>query len=89
MLDMGFATDINNILDNVAQSRQIAMFTAIWAPQCRTLASKYISNPVHIQVGPNEITANPDVAQHVEIARNTHTQQVARSRENPFNNAQQ
>merc|ERR1719223_747669 len=33
------------------------------------LASRYIRNPVHIQVGSTDLTANRDVQQHVEICQ--------------------
>ena len=58
MLDMGFEPQIKEILAKVPNGRQTAMFTATWSKECRKIADAYIHNPVHIQIGADEMSAN-------------------------------
>jgi len=67
MLDMGFEPQIKEILAKVPNGRQTAMFTATWSKECRKIADAYIHNPVHIQIGADEMSANADITQHIEI----------------------
>jgi len=64
---MGFEPQIKEIMDRVSTDRQTAMFTATWPKECRELADKYIKYPVQVQIGGDNITANQDITQHIEI----------------------
>ncbi|MGH2447400.1 MAG: DEAD/DEAH box helicase, partial [Chloroflexota bacterium] len=44
MLDMGFADDIEVILDDVPDSRELAIFSATLPPRIRHLADRYMKN---------------------------------------------
>mmetsp|Transcript_11230 Transcript_11230/g.24742 ORF Transcript_11230/g.24742 Transcript_11230/m.24742 type:complete len:575 (+) Transcript_11230:154-1878(+) len=67
MLDMGFEPQIKSILDRVPWQRQVAMFTATWSHEFKELAKKYAQDPVHIQIGSDEITTNGNITQHIEV----------------------
>jgi len=70
MLDMGFEPQIKDVLDKVpADGRQMAMFTATWSKECRTIAEKYINKPWHVQIGSDDVTANKDIVQHVKVVK--------------------
>jgi len=47
--------------------RQTMMFSATWPKEVRRLASEYLTQPVHIQIGSYDQTANKDILQEVEI----------------------
>ncbi|MFW3169340.1 DEAD/DEAH box helicase [Geodermatophilus sp. CPCC 206100] len=50
MLDMGFAEDLEAILDETPESRQTVLFSATMPRRLDTLARRYLRDPVHIQV---------------------------------------
>lgn len=52
MLDMGFAPQLDKILEYLPQEKQTCLFTATLSPKVKSLAKKYLSHPEHIQVGP-------------------------------------
>eukprot|EP00930_Biecheleria_cincta_P068713 TRINITY_DN5649_c0_g2_i1.p1 TRINITY_DN5649_c0_g2~~TRINITY_DN5649_c0_g2_i1.p1 ORF type:complete len:519 (-),score=101.58 TRINITY_DN5649_c0_g2_i1:148-1647(-) len=70
MLDMGFEPQIKEVMDRVSTDRQTAMFTATWPKECKQLADKYIKWPVQVQIGGDNITANQDITQHIEVCEN-------------------
>jgi ATP-dependent RNA helicase RhlE len=51
MLDMGFAPQINRIVDNVPAYRQTLLFSATMPPEVEALARKYLRKPLVVQVG--------------------------------------
>ncbi|MEK9768470.1 MAG: DEAD/DEAH box helicase, partial [Betaproteobacteria bacterium] len=57
MLDMGFLPDIKRIIDLLPQKRQTLMFSATYSDEIRSLASKWLNDPVKVEVAPrNTIT---------------------------------
>ncbi|HLJ69074.1 MAG TPA: DEAD/DEAH box helicase [Chloroflexota bacterium] len=69
MLDMGFIEDIEFILDQVPPERQIALFSATLPPRIRSLAQKYLRDPVNVRVASERLTV-PEVEQtYVETTR--------------------
>merc|ERR1712232_347535 len=46
------------------------MFTATWNREIRKIADDYISNPVVVQIGSEEVTSNKNITQHIEICTN-------------------
>ena len=52
MLDMGFAEDLEAILEATPAGRPMALFSATFPPRIGHLASKYLSGPVEIRLGP-------------------------------------
>src|SRR5215213_2072299 len=51
MLDMGFADDIESILDATPSDRQTVMFSATLPPRINSIAKRYQRDPIRIQVG--------------------------------------
>ena len=51
MLDMGFAEDIEAILDATPASRQTVLFSATMPPRIAAIARKYQRDPVHVEIG--------------------------------------
>ncbi len=52
MLDMGFAPDINRIVDRLPGRRQSLLFSATVFPQLQSLASRILRDPVCVAVAP-------------------------------------
>ncbi len=52
MLDMGFAPQINKILENVPKSRQTLLFSATMPPEIVKIANSYMKTPLRIEVAP-------------------------------------
>lgn len=51
MLDMGFAPQLNRIVDDIPRYRQTLLFSATMPPEVEALARKYLRKPVVVQVG--------------------------------------
>lgn len=58
MLDMGFAPQINRIVDEIPPYRQTLLFSATMPPEVEALARKYLRKPVVVQVGRRSEAAN-------------------------------
>ena len=51
MLDMGFAEDIESILDATPAERQTVLFSATMPPRIDSIARRYLRDPIRIQIG--------------------------------------
>jgi ATP-dependent RNA helicase RhlE len=51
MLDMGFAPQINRIVDQIPSYRQTLLFSATMPPEVEALARTYLRKPIVVQVG--------------------------------------
>src|SRR5262245_35379680 len=58
MLDMGFAPQINRIVNDVPRYRQTLLFSATMPPEVEALARKYLRKPVVVQVGRRSAAAS-------------------------------
>src|SRR5215212_7057839 len=58
MLDMGFAPQLNRIVDEIPAYRQTLLFSATMPPEVEALARKYLRKPVVVQVGRRSEAAN-------------------------------
>jgi ATP-dependent RNA helicase DeaD len=56
MLDMGFADELEEIVAAVPKERQTALFSATLAPRIRSIAKRYLREPVLVTIA-NETTA--------------------------------
>lgn len=56
MLDMGFIDDIERILQATPAERQTLLFSATMPPEIRRLAGRYMKDPSHIAVSPQQLT---------------------------------
>ncbi|KAI3961536.1 hypothetical protein MKX01_001272 [Papaver californicum] len=68
MLDMGFEPEVRAILSQTSSNRQMVMFSATWPPSVYQLAQEFMDpNPVKVVVGSEDLAANHDVLQIVEV----------------------
>jgi len=58
MLDMGFAPQINRVVDQVPRFRQTLLFSATMPPEVEALARKYLRRPLVVQVGRRSMAAS-------------------------------
>eukprot|EP01065_Artemidia_motanka_P030582 TRINITY_DN3661_c0_g1_i1.p1 TRINITY_DN3661_c0_g1~~TRINITY_DN3661_c0_g1_i1.p1 ORF type:complete len:635 (+),score=126.04 TRINITY_DN3661_c0_g1_i1:170-1906(+) len=65
MLDMGFEPDVRKILGQIRPDRQTLMWSATWPSGVQRLARDFLKDPIQIQVGSQELSANSDVQQVV------------------------
>ena len=52
MLDMGFAEDLEAILEAAPAERQTALFSATLAPRIKAIAKRHLKNPVNVKIEP-------------------------------------
>jgi len=57
MLDMGFLTDIQQLMDVIKQKHQTVMFSATFSPKVKTLANQLLHTPKTIEVSPSNSTS--------------------------------
>jgi ATP-dependent RNA helicase DDX5/DBP2 len=63
---MGFEKDIKKILNQVRPDRQTLFFSATWPKEVQELAHSYCNvEPVHVQIGNLELTANTKIRQEI------------------------
>ncbi|XP_011074767.1 DEAD-box ATP-dependent RNA helicase 5 [Sesamum indicum] len=68
MLDMGFEPEVRSILSQTSSVRQMVMFSATWPPPVHQLAQEFMDpHPVKVVVGSEDLAANHDVMQIVEV----------------------
>ena len=74
MLDMGFAEDLEAILQATPKSRQTVLFAATMPPRIEAIARRHLRNPVRIQIRPQagETGTTPQVRQLAYMVRRTH-----------------
>ncbi|WP_397209557.1 DEAD/DEAH box helicase [Nocardioides sp.] len=66
MLNMGFADDVETILADTPDTKQVALFSATMPPQIRRLSKKYLNDPVEITVK-NKTTTSANTTQRYLI----------------------
>ncbi len=57
MLDMGFAPQLNRILEFMPEKRQTMLFSATMSPEISKIAEKYLHNPKRVEVAKQGTTA--------------------------------
>lgn len=67
MLDMGFEPEIRKIVAQLPSKRQTLMFSATWPTSIQSIAKEFLSNPVKVVVGSNELAANTQITQTVHV----------------------
>ncbi len=64
MLDMGFAPQINKILEMLPRDRQTMLFSATMPKEIMTIAQKHMTIPIHVEIARSGTTVK-EVAQEV------------------------
>merc|ERR1719411_1998056 len=67
MLDIGFEQDIREIIAMTHKDRQTCLFSATWPEAIRNLAQEFLTNPVKVTVGSEDLSANKRIKQVVEV----------------------
>ncbi|MBD1583095.1 DEAD/DEAH box helicase [Pseudoalteromonas sp. S16_S37] len=63
MLDMGFITDMQQVINLVDENRQLLLFSATFPPAMKQFASQVLRHPKYVQVTPENTTA--ETVRHV------------------------
>lgn len=67
MLDMGFEPQIRKVLDQIRPDRQTLMFSATWPRDVQNLARDFLQDGIQVNIGSQDLAANHNVTQVVEI----------------------
>ncbi|GAB4813419.1 hypothetical protein N2152v2_000465 [Parachlorella kessleri] len=67
MLDLGFEPHIRAIASKTRADRQTLMFSATWPSAIRKLAAEFLCNPARVTIGSQDLAANHNVKQVVEV----------------------
>ena len=67
MLDMGFVTDINKILDRIPRSKQTSLFSATMDSNVWKICDKYMDKPEKILVSKDEVTLEQIEQRYVRV----------------------
>lgn len=78
MLDMGFAEELEGILDAAPAKRQTALFSATIPPRIAKIAERHLKNPVTIRVAQEKTAAGalPKVRQTAYVVARAHKTQA-------------
>jgi len=74
MLDMGFAEDIDTILETTPEDRQTALFSATMPPRLRSIAERHLDSPQRIMIAREKTAAGkiPRVRQVAYVVPRAH-----------------
>lgn len=74
MLDMGFAEDIESILDGTPADRQTVLFSATMPPHIDSIAHRHLRDPIRIEMGgePTPEGESPRVRQTAYLVARAH-----------------
>nr|CAB3471864.1 unnamed protein product [Digitaria exilis] len=67
MLDMGFEPQMKKIVSQIRPDRQTLYWSATWPKDVEQLARNFLFDPYKVTIGSEELKANHDIVQHVEI----------------------
>jgi ATP-dependent RNA helicase DeaD len=68
MLNMGFADDVERILADTPEYKQVALFSATMPPGIRAITSKYLHDPVEVTVESKTTTAENISQRYIQVA---------------------
>src|ERR1700710_116327 len=68
MLQMGFAEDVERILSETPEYKQVALFSATMPPAIRKITSKYLHDPVQVPVKSKTATAENISQRFIQVA---------------------
>src|SRR4029077_15252225 len=74
MLDMGFAEDLDAILDATPKTRQTALFAATMAHRIQTVAARHLKDPVRVTIAREKRAAGklPQIRQTAYLVSREH-----------------
>ncbi len=68
MLQMGFAEDVERILADTPEYKQVALFSATMPPAIRKITTKYLHDPVQVTVKAKTTTAENISQRYIQVA---------------------
>ncbi len=68
MLQMGFAEDVERILADTPEYKQVALFSATMPPAIRRITSRYLHDPVEVTVKSKTATAENITQRYVQVS---------------------
>lgn len=68
MLQMGFAEDVERILADTPEYKQVALFSATMPPAIRKITTKYLHDPVEVTVKAKTATADNISQRYIQVA---------------------
>src|SRR3954451_6444181 len=68
MLQMGFAEDVERILSDTPEYKQVALFSATMPPAIRKITTKYLHDPVEVTVKSKTATAENISQRYIEVS---------------------
>jgi ATP-dependent RNA helicase DeaD len=68
MLQMGFAEDVERILADTPEYKQVALFSATMPPAIRKITKKYLHDPVEVTVKSKTATAENITQRYIQVA---------------------
>src|SRR5215218_4795711 len=68
MLQMGFAEDVERILADTPEYKQVALFSATMPPAIRKITTKYLHDPVQVKVESKTATADNITQRYIQVA---------------------
>jgi ATP-dependent RNA helicase DeaD len=68
MLTMGFAEDVERILSETPEYKQVALFSATMPPAIRKLTAKYLHDPTEVSVKAKTATAENISQRYIQVA---------------------
>src|ERR1700730_7208940 len=68
MLQMGFAEDVERILSNTPEYKQVALFSATMPPAIRKITKKYLHDAVEVAVTAKTTTAENITQRYIQVA---------------------
>jgi ATP-dependent RNA helicase DeaD len=68
MLTMGFAEDVERILSETPEYKQVALFSATMPPAIRKLTTKYLHDPFEVTAGAKTATAENISQRYIQVA---------------------
>ncbi|XP_018332173.1 ATP-dependent RNA helicase p62 isoform X2 [Agrilus planipennis] len=69
MLDMGFEPQIRKIIEQIRPDRQVLMWSATWPKEVRKLASDFLNDYIHLNIGSLQLSANHNILQIVDVCQ--------------------
>jgi len=78
MLDMGFAPQVNVILQRLPNKRQTMLFSATMPADIVSLATKHMKIPIHVEIAPSGTTTQ-DVTQELFIIKEENKKNLLRA----------
>lgn len=68
MLQMGFAEDVERILADTPEYKQVALFSATMPPAIKKITSRYLHDPVEVMVKAKTQTAENITQRYIQVA---------------------